>query len=258
MLLRDKVAIITAAGSGVGRAGAILFAREGAKVVVGDIDPEGGTETVNLVKDEGGEASFVQTDVGKVEDLRRLVEKTIDLYGKLNVLWNHAGIPGPGGLEDVEEADFDKAIAVNTKSGFFATKFAIPHIKKAGNGSILFTASIAALRASPVSPTYSLTKAALISLTLSLAAYLGPNNIRANCICPGPIYTPMLEKFINRAGIKEPGFVENAIKGFEQKSPLGRLATAEDIASAALYLASDNASYVNGVIFPVDGGLIVK
>jgi NAD(P)-dependent dehydrogenase (short-subunit alcohol dehydrogenase family) len=258
MRLKDKVAIITAGGSGVGRAGAVLFAREGAKVVVGDIDPKGGSETVSIVKDAGGEASFVRTDIAKVEDVKELVETTVKVYGKLNILWNHAGIPGPGSLESTEEDEFDRAMAINIKGGFFAAKFAVPHMTKAGGGSILFTASISALRASPTSPTYSLSKGALVPLTMSLAASLGPHNIRTNCICPGPIHTPMLEGFLNRSGNTDPGFMENITKMVEQKSPLGRLAHAEDVAYAALYLASDEASYVNGVIFPVDGGMIVK
>ena len=258
MRLNDRVAIITAAGSGVGRTGALLFAREGAKVVVGDINPKAGEETVRMVKDAGGEASFVRTDVSQLENMRTLVESTVDLYGKLNILWNHAGIPGPGSLETTEEAEFDRTMGINIKGGFFATKFAIPHMIEAGSGSILFTASVSALRASPGSPTYALSKGSLIPLTMSLAATYGPHNIRTNCICPGPIYTPMLEGFLNRERNTDPGFTENVTKMLEQKCPLGRLATAEDIAYAALYLVSDEASYVNGVILPVDGGMIVK
>jgi NAD(P)-dependent dehydrogenase (short-subunit alcohol dehydrogenase family) len=227
-------------------------------VVVGDIDPEGGGETVRVIKNAGGEASFVQTDVGRVEDVRRLVEAAVDLYGKLNILWNHAGVPGPGDLEMTEEAEFDRSMAINVKGGFFATKFAVPHMKKAGSGSIVFTASVSALRASPSSPSYSLAKGALIPLTLSLAANLGPHNIRTNCICPGPIHTPMLQVFLNRAGSQESGVVENAIKSLEQKSPMGRLAKPEDVAYAALFLVSDEASHINGVILQVDGGMIAK
>jgi NAD(P)-dependent dehydrogenase (short-subunit alcohol dehydrogenase family) len=258
MRLRDKVAIITAAGSGVGHAGALLFAREGAKVIAGDIDPKGGAETVRIIKDAGGEVSFVKTDVGKVEDVRKLVETAVDIYGKLNILWNHAGIPGPGTLEVTEEVEFDRAMAINVKGGFFATKFAVPLMKKAGSGSIIFTASVSALRASPNSPSYSLTKGGLIPLTLSLAVSLGPYNIRTNCICPAPIYTPMLSVFLDRAGSKGNEFVENAIKALEEKVPMGRLAKAEDVAYAALFLASDDACYINGVILPVDGGWIAR
>jgi len=129
MRLKDKVAIISAAGSGSGRAGAVLFAREGAKVVVGDIDPKGGQETVKLVKGAGGEAIFVPVDCGKVADMRKLIDTTMQTYGRLNILWNHAGIPGPGTLETTEEDAFDRAMAINVKGCFFASKFAVPCMK---------------------------------------------------------------------------------------------------------------------------------
>lgn len=258
MRLKGKVAIITAAGSGAGRAGALIFAREGAKVVVGDISSQGGQDTVSMVKKAGGEAIFVQMDAGKVEDMRRLVDSTVGAYGKINVLWNHAGIPGPGLIEDTEEADFDKCLAVNIKGGFFATKFVIPHMKKAGDGSIIFTASTSALRASAWSPSYALAKGGLIPFTMSLAAYLGPFNIRANCICPGPIDSPMLRVFIDRTGTMSKDAIEDAISEVVKRTPDRRWATPEDIANAALFLACDEARHVNGVILPVDGGIITK
>ena len=257
MKFKDKVTVITAAGSGAGRAGAIEFSKEGAKVVVGDIDPKGGEETVQLVKDQGGEATFVQIDAGKVEDMRRLIDTTVDLYGALNILWNHAGIPGPGIIEDTDETEFDKAFNVNCKGGFFATKFAIPHLRKAGGGSIIFTASISALRASPWSPAYAMNKGGLIPLTMSLAAYLGPDNIRTNCICPGLIDTPMARVFVDRSGSMPKEELEKTVGGFSEKVPIGRNATPEEIANAALFLGSEEASFINGVILPVDGGLIV-
>jgi NAD(P)-dependent dehydrogenase (short-subunit alcohol dehydrogenase family) len=258
MRLKDKIAIITAAGSGAGRAGAVLFAKEGAKVVVADIDINRGKETVSIIKDAGGESISAQVDVGKVEDIRRLIDTAADAYGKINVLWNHAGIPGPGILEDTGEAEFDRSIAVNAKGGFFAAKFVVPHMKKAGGGSIIFTATTAALRASLFSPSYALAKGGLIPLTFSLAAYLGPYNIRTNCLCPAAIDTPMLPLFIDRTGHTKAEDIENAKRALAQKSPLGRLARAEDIANAALFLASDESCYVNGVILPLDGGIITK
>jgi NAD(P)-dependent dehydrogenase (short-subunit alcohol dehydrogenase family) len=258
MKLKDKVAIITAAGSGVGRTGALLFAREGAKVVVGDINPEGGQETALMVKNAGGEASFVQIDIGNIKDVRKLVEFAADTYGRLDILWNHAGVPGPGSLEMTEEEEFDRTLNINIKGGFFASKFSIPHMIKSGGGAILFTASVSALRASPTSPTYALSKGALVPLTMSLAVTLGPHNIRTNCICPAPIHTPMLEGFLNRGKNPDPSFVDNITKRLEESNPLGRIAKAEDVAYAALYLVSDEASFVNGVILPVDGGMIAK
>jgi NAD(P)-dependent dehydrogenase (short-subunit alcohol dehydrogenase family) len=258
MKLKNKVAIITAAGSGVGRAGALLFASEGARIVVGDISQKGGKETVSMIKNKGSEASFVQVDIGNVNDVRKMIDFAVDTYGKLDILWNHAGIPGPGSLEMTEEEEFDRTLNINIKGGFFASKFSIPHMIKSGGGAILFTASVSALRASPTSPTYALSKGALIPLTMSLAVTLGPHNIRTNCICPAPIYTPMLEGFLNRGKNPDPSFVGNITKRLEESNPLSRIAKAEDVAYAALYLVSDEASFVNGVILPVDGGMIAK
>lgn len=258
MRLKDKVAIISAGGSGLGRAGALTFAREGAKVVVGDIDPERGNETVRMIKTKGGEAAFVQIDAGKVGDMRRLIDTTVDVYGKLNVLWNNAGIAGPGPLEDTEEADFERCFNINVKGAFFASKFAAPHMKKAGSGSIIFTSSITGLRGSPASPAYSLTKGALVPLAMTLAVYLGAYNIRANCICPGFINTPMLRNFVDRTGTKGEEYINNAIQDLGKKSIVGRPATPEEVANTALFLASDEAWFVNGAILPVDGGLIAR
>jgi NAD(P)-dependent dehydrogenase (short-subunit alcohol dehydrogenase family) len=258
MRLKDKVAIITAAGSGSGRAASLLFAREGAKVVVGDINPEAGQGTVNMVKKAGGEATFVYMDAGKVADMRKLIDSAVKAYGKINILWNHAGIPGPGKLEDTEEADFDKMLAINLKGGFFATKFAAPHMQKAGGGSIIFTASTSGLRASPWSPSYSMAKGGLIPLTMSLAVYLGPQKIRTNCICPGLIDSPMARVFVDRTGLVAKDTVEKAIEDFSKKVPLAKNADPTDIANVALFLASDESAFVNGVIIPVDGGVITK
>lgn len=190
--------------------------------------------------------------------MKRLIDTTIDTYGTLHILWNHAGIPGPGKLEDTEEADFDHAFNVNCKGGYFAAKFAAPHMRKAGGGSIIFTASVSALRASPWSPAYAMNKGGLIPLTMSLAAYLGPDNIRANCICPGLIDSPMARVFVDRSGTMPKDEVEKTVYGFKQRIPIGRVAAPEDIANVALFLASEEAAYVNGVILPVDGGTIVR
>ena len=219
MRLKDKVAIITAAGSGSGRAGAVLFAREGAKVVVGDIDPKGGEETLRLVKQTGGEAVFVPVDCGKVADMRTLVDTTMQSYGRLNILWNHAGIPGPGTLETTEEEAFDRAMAINVKGCFFASKFAVPYMKQSGGGAILFTSSVSGLRASPWSPSYSLAKGGLVTLTMSLAVYLAAHNIRVNCICPGSIDSPMIRVFIDRSGNLKGEALENAVRENAKKAP---------------------------------------
>ena len=258
MRLKDKVAIISAGGSGSGRAGAVLFSREGAKVVVGDIDAKGGNETVKLVKDAGGEATFVQIDCGKVADMRRLVDTTIQTYGRLNILWNHAGIPGPGTLETTEEEAFDRAMSINVKSGFFATKFAVPHMKQSGGGAILFTSSTAGLRGSPRSPSYSLAKGGLVTLTMSLAVYLAAQHIRVNCICPGSIDSPMIRVFIDRSGNLKGEALENAVRANAQNAPLNRMAKPEEIANLALFLLSDESSFITGTSVTIDGGKLAK
>ena len=258
MKLKDKVAVITAAGSGSGRAGAVLFSQEGAKIVVGDIDAKGGKETVDLVKKAGGEAVFVPVDCGKVADMRTLIDVTMKTYGRLNILWNHAGTPGPGTLETTEEEDFDRAMDINVKGCFFATKFAVPHIKESGGGAILFTSSVAGLRASPRSPSYSLAKGGLVTLSMSLAVYLAPHNIRVNCICPGSIDSPMLRVFIDRSGKLKGEAMENTVREYAKTSPLGRMAKPEEIAKLPLFLASDDSSFITGTSVPIDGGKIAK
>ena len=254
MRLKDRVAVITAAGSGTGRAAAVIFAREGARVVVADIAPQAGEETVRLVTDKGGEAIFVPIDAGKVADMKRLIDTAVEKYGTLNILWNHAGIPGPGTLEDTEEEAFDRAQAVLTKGGFFATKFAVPHMRRAGGGSVIFTSSTSGIRGSPWSPSYSLGKGGLVTLTMSLALALARYNIRVNCVCPGPIDSPMLRVFIDRTGKLKGDELENAMANAARASPMRRLARPEEVAYAGLFLASDEASFITGVALPVDGG----
>lgn len=258
MRLKDKIALISAAGSGTGRAGALIFAREGAKVVVADIDPQAAEETVRLVKKGGGEAVSVAVDCGKVAEVRRMVDAAVKGYGRLDILWNHAGIPGPGSIETTEEEDFDRAMAVNVKGAFFATKFAIPHLKAAGGGAILFTSSVSGLRASPWSPSYSLAKGGLVTLTMSLAVYLAPHGIRVNCICPGSIDSPMARVFVDRSGKLQGEAMDNALRENARKAPMSRMASPEEIANAALFLASDEASFITGTSMPVDGGKVAK
>jgi len=253
MRLEDRVAVITGAGSGMGRASAQLFAKEGAKVVVADIDPAGGQETVELIKDAGGEATFVQVDVSKVSDLERMIKTAVETYGKLDILYNHAGIPGPGGIEEVDEESWGKAMDTNLKGGFFATKFAIPEMRKTGGGSILFTSSVSGLVGSPLSPQYSAGKGGVVMLAKALAVALGADNIRVNCICPGATDTPMLPQFFGR--VPDP---DAAGQTYINSLPIKRWGKPEDIAYAALFLASDESSYITGVALPVDGGYIAR
>jgi len=256
MRLKDKVAIITAAGDGMGRASALLFAREGAKVVVADIDPEKGKGTVNAVRSAGGDAMFIPVDVGKIADLERMVNETIKAYGKINILFNHAGMPGPQGLDNVTEEAYDRAMSVLAKGGFFATKFAVPHMRKIGGGVVLFTASFVGIVGSQFSPVYSLGKGGIVTVAKALALHLAKDNIRVNALCPGMVWTAMQTGFFGmeegpELKAKQEIYIKNNI-------PLGRAAQPEEIARVALFLVSDEASFITGSAIVADGGMTAR
>jgi len=247
MRLPNKVAIITGAGSGMGRAAALLFAQEGAKVVVADINGKAAQETVDLIKKDGKEALSVEVDVSKAPDVARMVKTALDKYGKLDILYNNAGYPMlPTPVEDIEEELWDKIMAVNVKGIFLAAKYAFPVMKKQGGGNMIITASISGKRPRPGQAPYSTSKAAAIFLTKALAIEAAPHKIRVNCVNPTATETPMIPQL----GATTP----DAVKGIVSTIPLGRMAQPIDIAYAALYLASDEASLVTGISLDVDGG----
>ena len=250
MRLADKIAIITGAGSGIGRASAIRFAKEGAKVVVADIDEAGGEETVLTIKSDGGEALFIHTDVSKTSDVENLIKTTMDTLGRIDILFNNAGTPQKTmPFENLEESLWDHLYATNVKSIYLTVKNAIPVMKEAGKGVIINLASMAGVRPRPGSAAYAGTKAAVIHITKALAIELAPKNIRVNGINPSAVDTPMLPKF------KEDGMdLDTFYEGAKASMPLGRIATPDDIANAALYLASDESSIVTGICINVDGG----
>ena len=253
--LAGKVSIITGAGSGIGEATAKLFSKEGAKVVVADIDPVKGQQVVTEIKNAGGDAIFIEADVSKVSDMEKMVKTTVSTYGKLNILYNHAGIPGPKGIEDVTEEEWEQCIKANMLGSFFATKFAIPEMRMVGGGSVLFTASTAGIVGSRFSPTYSSAKGALVLLTKSLALRLAKDNIRVNCICPSLADTPMGPDFVRAKPDEDRATTETTIERFLTAAiPMGRLVKPQEIAYAALFLASDEASFITGIFLPVDGG----
>jgi 3-oxoacyl-[acyl-carrier protein] reductase len=246
MRLPNKIALITGAGSGMGRASAILFAEEGAKIAVADIDRKGGQQTVELIKQKGGDAIFVETDVSKASDVERMIKTTVDHFGRLDILFNNAGLPMlPTPVEDIKEEQWDKVMAVNVKGIFLGCKYAIPVLKRQGGGAIINTASISGVRPRPGQSAYSTSKGAAIILTKALAVELASHKIRVNCINPVATETPMLPKL---------GATPEAAKGIVATIPIGRMAQAKDIAYAALYLASDEAYMVTGVGLDVDGG----
>ena len=254
MRLKDKVAIITAAGSGMGKEGAILFAKEGAKVAVVDIDPKGGEETVKLIAENGGEAFFKQLDVTALPNLKKLIEDTFNKYGRLDIIWNHAGIPGAGGFGTISEEEFDKAMDINTKSAFFGAQYFSEIVKETSKGgSIIFTSSVSGVRGSPMSPLYSTCKGALVTLARSLAKLLGKYNIRVNAIAPGIANTPMRFQFLTRT--PQDSYDDNLNMLLKQVS-LGRLVDPKEVAYAALFFASDESAFITGVTLPVDGGYV--
>lgn len=252
MRLKGKVALITGAGSGIGRAAALLFAGEGARVGVNDRNEASARETVDLVGRAGGEAVIAAGDAADAETARAVVQRTVDAYGKLDVLYNNAGIGYSssithGTVEAIREEDWDAVVHNNLRSVYLCCKHTIPRMIEAGGGSIINTSSVMALRGMPSADAYTAAKGGVISLTRSLAVGLGPKRIRVNVICPGPIETPMIAEVI-----RDP---ENR-RGMENV-PLRRLGQPEDVAYAALYLASDESSFVTGVVLCVDGGTAV-
>ncbi len=250
MRLANKVCIITGASSGIGRASAILFAKEGSKVVVSDLDGAGGEGTVTAVEAAGGEAIFVHADVSNGREVENMIRKTKERFGKIDVILNSAGItPKPASVEDFDEATWDRIFAVNLKSIFLMSKFAVPVMKEAGKGVFINIASISGVRPRPNQFAYASSKAAVIHLTKALALDLARFHIRVNVINPVSVDTPMLAKLYPQG----PEGVE-ARKKVLRTIPLGRIAQPEDIAYAALYLASDESAMLTGASINVDGG----
>jgi NAD(P)-dependent dehydrogenase (short-subunit alcohol dehydrogenase family) len=250
MKLSNKVAIITGAGSGIGRATALLFAREGARVVVADVVAAAGEETVAQIKNEGGAAIFAQADVSKAEQVARMVGLAVETYGRLDILFNNAGLTLPARVTETSEEVWNLSLDVNLKGVMLGCKYAIPEMQKVGGGSIINTASMLGLVASPRQAPYCAAKGGVVLLTKQLALDYARDNLRVNCICPSEVDTPMHRKFI--AESPDPEATKQRLL---ERIPLNRVARPEEIAAAALFLASDDSSYVIGVALPVDGGL---
>ena len=251
--LEGKIAVITGAGSsgpglGTGKAASILFAREGAKVLLVDRNPQAAEETLAAIREEGGEASIIGADVTLAVDCQAIADAAVERYGALHILFNNVGITGPGSPTDVEESVWDNVLDVNLKSMMLTTKYAVPKMMDAGGGSIINMSSIAGVRAGSgaASVPYSASKAGVIGMSETMAVHLGRDNVRVNVIAPGHIYTPMV------GGTMEPVTRERRRKA----GPLGVEGNAWDIAYAALFLASDESRWVSGVVLPVDAGLL--
>ena len=247
--LANKVALITGGASGIGRATAILFAQEGAAVAIADIDASQGGSAVAEIEAAGGKAIFIPCDVTRAEDCRRAVEQTVLAFGGLDILFNNAGIIRRADVVHTTEAEWDRVMAVNVKSVFLLSKYAIPYMEQAGGGSIINTSSGWGLRGGRNAVSYCASKGAVINMTRAMAIDHGSQNIRVNAICPGDTDTPMLREEARQLGQPESEFMAEAAD-----RPLRRYAQPIEIAQAALFLASQAASYVTGTAMVIDGG----
>ncbi|MEN5082032.1 SDR family NAD(P)-dependent oxidoreductase [Bosea sp. TWI1241] len=256
MRLADKLVIVTAAASGMGRAGVDLFLREGARVAAIDINAEALAALADDAKAKGHTIATIQADLSQPEQMRSSINDAAAALGGLDVLWAHAGIPGPAGIEDLDLAAYDQAIALNVTSAALGAGEAIKHMRKRGGGAIVFTSSISGLMGSMFSPIYSTAKFAVVGLTKSLAQTFAPDNVRVNVVCPGLADTPMKIGFTGRSG--DPQEAEANQARLLASVPMGRLCRPEEAAHAVLWLASDDASFVTGVALPVDGGFTAR
>jgi NAD(P)-dependent dehydrogenase (short-subunit alcohol dehydrogenase family) len=247
--LKDKVALITGAGSGIGREAALLFAKEGASVVVVDMNDAAGKETAEAVEKSGGRATFAHADVSRSADVEAMVAAAKKTYGRLNVLFNNAGIfpADDGSVLETDEKTWDLVLSVNLKGIFLGCKYGIPAMLESGGGSIINTASFVALMGSATPQiAYTASKGGVLALTREIAVEFARKGIRVNAICPGPVDTPLLQELFSDPARKARRLVH---------IPMGRLAQAREVAQAALFLASDDSSYVNGTAFTVDGAI---
>ena len=249
MQLQDKVAIITGAATGIGRATALLCAKEGASVVVADINEDDAQRTVADIEDKGGSARFVQTDVCEAEDVQALMERSAEEMGGIDVIVNNAGAQRSGAVTEFEESEWDLLMHINPRSCFLGAKYSVPYLRERGGGSIVNVSSLAGLKGDPGMTAYSASKGAIIAFTRALAEELAPDNIRANSVCPGWIDTPFNEPAIEFMGGRAQQ--EDMV---QQTVPLKRQGTPEEIAPGILYLASDASSYVTGQELVIDGG----
>ncbi len=250
-LTEGKVVLVTGAGSGIGRATALVFAREGARVVVSDIVVEGGQETVQQIEAAGGEAIFVKADVSKAADVEALITQTVETYGRLDCAFNNAGIEG--GVKptiDCTEEEFDRTIAVNLTGVWLCMKYEIQQMLSQGGGAIVNTASAAGLVGFPGLPDYVASKHGVVGLTKTAALEYAKSGIRVNAVCPGVIQTPMVE----RGAQLSPGFDELAVS----MEPVGRFGQPAEVGEAVVWLCSDAASFVTGIPMQVDGGLVAQ
>ncbi|HWK68451.1 MAG TPA: SDR family oxidoreductase [Rhizobiaceae bacterium] len=256
MRLAGKLAVITAAASGMGRAGVELFRKEGAEVCAIDVNGAALAALAAEMRDRGTPIHTVEADLSTPEGARGSIHDAAARLGGIDVLWAHAGIPGPAGIEGLDLAAYKKAMAMNIDSAVLAAGEVISHMRARGGGSLIFTASISGIVGSRFSPIYSAGKFGVVGLTKSLAQTFAPDGVRVNVICPGLTDTPMAMQFTSRKGDAEEAAANE--RALLSQVPLGRLCRPEEIAHAALWLASDDSSFVTGIELPVDGGFTCR
>ena len=250
--LKGKVAIVTGAAAGIGRASTLLFAREGAKVAAVDLDAAGLQSLVQEVRGVNGGALALRADISNADEVRRAVRSVLEGFGRIDILFNNAGIVAHGKIHATTEEEWDRTMTVNVKSMYLLSHEVVPVFLRQGGGVILNTSSATALRGVPDRAAYSTSKGAVLALTRSMAIDYVRDHIRVNCLCPGTLDTPSFRQ--RMAAFPDP---EEALRQFIARQPMGRLGTANEVANAALYLVSDEAQFVTGAAFSIDGGMAV-
>ena len=250
-LVQGKIALVTGGGSGIGRATALKLAKEGAKVMIADYMPEGGERTVRMIEEAGGEASFVAADVSVTKQVEAMVAKTVETYARIDCAFNNAGIEGRmANTVECTEETWDRTIAINLKGVWLCMKYEIPQMLKQGGGTIVNSASIAGLVGFEGLPAYNASKGGVVQLTRTAALEFATKNIRVNCVCPGVIRTPMVERLLDNRS-----FTEEQLNAGE---PVGRMGKPEEIAEGVLWLLSDASSFVTGHPLVVDGAWVAR
>ncbi|WP_308635034.1 SDR family NAD(P)-dependent oxidoreductase [Paenibacillus silvisoli] len=252
MRLQNKVILITGSGSGIGKSTALLFAREGAKLIINDLSEQHGTETVREIQEAGGEAVFIRADVTNPAEVSAMVDQIIAKYGVIDVLFNNAGISGVGVLHEIEPEAWDRVINVNIRGVFLPSKYVIPHMIERRSGSIINMSSCIAEIGLARRASYAATKGAVLALTKSMQVDYAQYNIRVNALLPGTIMTPFVENYL-KTSYADPA---SAIEGLKKRQLSEELGLPDDVAKAALFLASDESSFVMGAPLYVDGGVV--
>jgi NAD(P)-dependent dehydrogenase (short-subunit alcohol dehydrogenase family) len=249
--LQGKIALVTGGGSGIGRATSLRLAREGAKIMIADYVPDSAERTVKMIKEAGGEASCLAANVSVTKQAEAMIAKTVETYGRIDCAFNNAGIEGKmGSTVDCSEENFDRTIAINLKAVWLCMKYEIPQMLKQGGGSIVNTASIAGLVGFEGLPAYNASKHGVIGLTRTAALEYATKNIRVNCVCPGVIRTPMVERLLDSGGMNE--------TEMQAGEPVGRFGKPEEIGEGVLWLLSDAASFVTGHPLVIDGAWVAR